>query len=520
MRDLMMDTDEQASEVGRLTEVKFGHLLSLPAEVGFSPEAIGGRLAGEPFGLAQGVASANAYSYGWDTAFAIRLPDVNRAIAKAKSSPSHFNQQAPDGSCSVDGRFSDWEVCGGDSTLLHFRVPISAACFVADGVAYAIDGADAIIEVRLEYLAHAAQPATQQLMLQRAGDNGEPQVSLVDLLLPADSSISRLDPNFLQTALLRSLLNLWFRENLSQFRHVFTAVEINQRIDNDQFRWLAPTHTSYALSRGETPETSVFGVLCMTQGRAASGNAAQISPNAIPGSARAGFLISQERFLEQMVLPGLVQAFPGSKRSDFSLSPDRDRVINMAPIDLKPITHLGVGYQPVLTELDVRVLGDEVIVSSVTRTDIALGTYSEVKVTSFQRLKLAEKPDGSQTMIYEPSRPPLEDHATKSTASGEVLQALIIIALAIVMLVLAILTAGAALIVGLIIVSLLMGLTSAAPQLIADVVSNKVTNDSPSLALLVSSATAPIQWAAGSTFELTELGLGHSLQLGGNPGFA
>jgi hypothetical protein len=86
--------------------------------------------------------------------------------------------------------------------------------------------------------------------------------------------------------------------------------------------------------------------------------------------------------------------------------------------------------------------------------------------------------------------------------------------------VLSVLTEGAFLVVALIIVGLLVGLLEALPALIADVVGNKVSNDSPSLALLVSNSTDPIQWPGGSAFVLTWAGMNDSLQLGGNPGFA
>ncbi|MEM7001785.1 MAG: TULIP family P47-like protein [Pseudomonadota bacterium] len=493
---------------GRLKEIKFEHLLELPSQL--VPVDSTGSLAK----LAAGVAAANAYTYGWDTVFAVRLPDVNRAIAQAKASPGPFSQEAPDASCAVSGRFGDWRVCGGDGTLLHFEVPIDTAHFAYRDQQYAIDGALVTIEVRLEYIAYDAS-AQQNLMLQTGALPDVPAVGLIDVHIPEDSALDRLPTNFVEMALLRSVLELWFRTHLERFRHIFASVEMNHRVAHADFQWLTPTHTGYAICRGATADTSMLGILCMTQGRDASSVAAQLSPNVIPAAAQAGFLISQERFLTQMVLPGLPRAFAGSSPSDFSLNEDGDEVVNTRPVDLQPIKNLGITYQPVMTQLNVRILGDEVIVNSVTRTDIALGTYSEVKVTTFQRLKLATKPDGSQTIVYEESRPAIKDHSTKSTESGEKLQLLLDIALALVALILVVLTGGAVLIVGLIIIGLLMGLKHAGPALIADAVGNKVSDRSPSIALLTMSATDPMRWAGSGEFELTELRLGDSLCLGG-----
>jgi hypothetical protein len=123
-------------------------------------------------------------------------------------------------------------------------------------------------------------------------------------------------------------------------------------------------------------------------------------------------------------------------------------------------------------------------------------------------------------MIYEQSRPPIQDLVVKSTATGAALQVILGIAALVVALILTILTDGAFLIIALIILSLLVGLLNAIPQLIANAVGNQVSNDSPSLALLVANSTDPIKWPGGSNFVLTWIGMSDSLQLGGNPGFA
>lgn len=470
--------------------------------------------------LAAAQPAAQAFTYGWDTAFAIRLPDVNAAIVKAGSSPKSFAEEAPDKSCTISGAFGPWQVCrGGDGVLIHFAIPITSGSMTFKGQSIPVAGATVTIEVQLRHIppqprVSGSPPSAHNLMVQTtpAGPS-EPVVSVVDLQLPND-------PGFVQKALISGLLATWFNSHLAAFTHVFNTVTINRIVDKAQFQWLAPTHTSYAYANGPTDETSILGVLCMTQNRSDGGIASQLSPNAIPSGARAGFLISRERFLEQMVLPGLPMAFPGSSAADFGMSPNGNAVINRAAVKTKPVTYAGSTYQPIVTSLAISVVGDEIVVSSTTRTDIALGTYSEVTVTSYQRLKVANKPDGTQTLIYETSRPPIQDHVTKTTAQGEALKVILEIAAIVVGAILTVLTEGAFLIVALIILALLIGLIEALPSLIADAVGNKVSNNSPSLALLVSNSTAPIRWPGGADFKLSWAGMSDSLQLGGNPGFA
>ncbi len=462
-----------------------------------------------------------ALTYGWDTAFAIRVPDANSAIVKAKTSPSSFSQEAPDKSCSASGTFGAWQISGGDGVDVHFDVPIEKGSLLYKGKNYPMDGATVTIEVQLQYIPPQPKPppsggklaaTVHKLVTKNTAAANNNVVSVVGFSLdPA--------PPFVQKALMMGVLQYWFNENLDSFSQTFSAVTLNRKVDKKQFEWLAPTHTGYAVAKGATLNDSVLGVLCMTQGRSAKGLAAQISPNAIPVGGRSGFLIARERFLEEMVLPSLPKAFPGSTHADFAMSSDKTKVVNTNPVKTKTVEHMGTTYHPVVHTLEIYVQGEEIVVHTITRTDIALGSYSETTVTTFQKLKVANKPDGTQTLVYETSSKPIKDHTVKTTASGKTLKIILEIAAAIVTIVLTIATDGAFLVIALIISSLLVGLLEAIPKLIANVVGNKVSNDSPSLALLVLNSTAPITWPDGGDYELTAAGLNDSLQLAGNPGF-
>ncbi len=491
-------------------EYRFPHLRQLPREM---PLALKARSA-----LA--VAGASAFTYGWDTAFAIRIPDANSAIVKAGSSPKSFAQQAPDNSCSATGAFGPWQICrGGDGVLLHMAIPLTGGSMSYQGQSYPMAGGVVTIELALRQIppqpaAGAVSASAHDLVVQTlATSPTQPAVSVAGLTLPVD-------PGFICKALMSGLLAEWFNANLDAFVHVFNTVTLNRIVDKAQFQWLAPTHTSYAYANGATDEDCLFGVLCMTQNRSDGGIASQLSPNALPPGARSGFLISRERFLQNMVLPALPTAFPGSSGSDFAMSGDKTAVISLASVNTKSVECAGITYQPVVTSLRIEVQGEEIVVSSTTRTDIALGTYSEVNVISYQRLKVATKPDGSQTLVYEQTRPPIQDHSTQSTADGDALKIILEIAAAVIAVVLTVVTDGAFLIVALIILSLLVGLLEALPALIANAVGNQVSDASPSLALLVSNSTDPIRWPGGSDFTLTSAAMNDSLQLGGNPGFA
>lgn len=495
-----------------ITEFKFPSLLQKPAKTFVAPKLTS-------------TANAIARTYGWDTAFAIRMPDANAAIIAQSSSPKTFSQKAPDGSCSVNGDFEDWQISGGAGIDIHFSTPIKTGSLNYNGKQYSLEGAEVHIEVQLNYLP-SKETNSKQTAMSKQSSNGN-NVDLVTRFKAPEneqvvSVINFTAPNisdFVANALAASTLQLWFNSNLTLFTHVFSAVNLNTKVDKKQFQWLAPTSTSYAFCAGSTANDSILGVLCMTENRSSAGIASQLSPNAIPKGARSGFLISQERFLTEMVLPGLPSAFPGSTQSDFALSDDKSSVINTTNIKTKTVEHAGTTYHPEVTSLEVSINENEIVVHSITRVDIALGTYAEITVTSYQNIEIADKPDGSQTLVYKESRPPIKDHTTKTTTSGVAQKIILELALIIIGVILTIVTEGAFLVVALIIIALLIGLIDATPTLIADAVGNKVSNDSPSLALLTLNCTSPTCWPGGNTFKLTFAGMNDSLQLGGNPGF-
>ena len=455
-------------------------------------------------------------TYGWDTAFAIQYKDANAAIVKARSSPKSFSQSAPDGSCSASGTFGDWQLAGGDGVDLHMSIPLANGTAHFNGQSFDLAGAIAIVEIQLNYLpppsAASQSPSDHDLKPKTSpGDDTEP-ASVLQILGTATLT-------GMQKTVVQGLLGLWLNDNLSSFDHTFSAVTLNRFVDKAAFKWLAPTSTGYACLKRSTADSSILSVLCMTEGRSPASLASQVSPNAIPESARSGFVIAQERFLEKMVLPGLPSAFPGSKLSDFAMSSDRTKVINVNPVKTKPVKNAGSTYHPEVTDLEISVQGDQIVVYSKTKTDIALGSYSEVEVTSFQKLKLVNRPDGKQTLSYEEAQSPIKNHTLKTTQTGKDLHLIVTVAAVILTIVLTIATDGAFLIVALIIVGLLVGLMAAIPAQISDVVGKKISNNSPSMALLTDNAVTPTVWAASGSFSLTSAVMAGSLVLGGDPGF-
>ena len=100
---------------------------------------------------------------------------------------------------------------------------------------------------------------------------------------------------------------------------------MTENVDKGNFSWMTPTDKLYAVTYpAENPndlEARLLAVLCMTENRPKP-DGHEVSPYAIPNGRRLGFLISQERFLNKFLLPGMPLLFSEKISSDGSTNKD------------------------------------------------------------------------------------------------------------------------------------------------------------------------------------------------------
>ncbi|HEU4430019.1 MAG TPA: TULIP family P47-like protein [Myxococcota bacterium] len=265
-----------------------------------------------------------ADTYGWDTVFAIGLADVNRAIVKSGATPSGFEIERASGAMRVriSGTFAPWQIVpGGDGQNLHMAIPIPCLRYDDGAELKEFDDLLALAEVRLALLpqsdgSNADGSTWMDLRIATgapaAGENGALTGNKPVYLLELEFN-GKVQPEGFEQAFIEQLLREWLvdPENLREFNHVFASVSLNARAATGAFQWLMPTHVSYAVIDRGSLEASVFALLCMTEGRSADGLAHQVSPFAIPDGHRFGLLISRERFLAKLLLPGIGLMFSG-----------------------------------------------------------------------------------------------------------------------------------------------------------------------------------------------------------------
>ncbi|PHQ97420.1 MAG: hypothetical protein COB40_04625 [Marinosulfonomonas sp.] len=250
---------------------------------------------------------------GWDTVFAIRYADVNSAIVKAGSSPAAFSETETDqgDTASIDGTFSDWAIAvGGAGHSVLMSLPVPTVLLQRTGhpdetrtnVTYTI---------RVEM---AAVPqgdpgpdggTLHEIRLKLPTADGNAVVTVEDCVYTGSES-----DQFVKIWLI-GLMGNWLNKNLQEFNHTFATVNLNAKAAVGKFQWLMPTHTSYAVTDDMvTMESGIFGVLCMIGNRPPSPDQI-ISSQTIPPGKRSSFLISKERFLSKLMIPGMGHMFSG-----------------------------------------------------------------------------------------------------------------------------------------------------------------------------------------------------------------
>lgn len=469
-----------------------------------------------------------ADTLGWDTVFAIRLPDVNQALMKPAASPGAFDQDLG-GGYSIEGEFGPWQVTmGGDGKNLYLLAPITAGNLHFNHNSTSMAGGMATVIITLSYLPPQPPPApptrsgTRHALRAKltSGGSSEPVASVIHLDFPNGKGPK---PGTVDNALMLGALTTWFIDNLARFEHVFSIVDLNLLADEESFQWLKPTTTSYAYADGTDEKNSFFGVLTVTEKRSIADLSHEISPDAIPGNQQSGFLISPELFLENSVLPGLPYAFKDAKASDFQLINHKTEVIKTpgATVALKPILYQGTFYQPDLISISVKILDTEIITAMQVHVEISVGIDVYIDITNYQTLTLVQKADGTQTLGYKATRPMKKTYTKKVAIWVTVTVALAELIVAVV----GFFVAGPAaeladVIVVAIITVIIIGVIEGVEIIIEDVITKGVASAMPAFNPMVYAASDPITWPSQqSQFKLTSVALNGALQLGGNLAF-
>jgi Clostridium P-47 protein len=474
--------------------------------------------------LPQGVLAAEANTMGWDTVDAIRLPVVNASLSKNELYPKTFDETLQAG-WNANGKFGPWQmVPGGSGAIVFMKMPITEGHMTFTGQPN-LDFANGSVTVQIK-LKYLPQPRGQEIMPTTEKENGTPQyLQSDDMARSVDDPavvIQNVDygsvtPNDVQDALFKAAIAKWFNNNLDKFTYIFTTVNINALAAKEQFQWLKPTYTSYAYFNGADDESSYFGVLNMTSNDSPEGLTNQLPPSAIPSGCNASLLVSNEKFLRNMVLPGLPKAFPNATQSNFKITGNGTLIEKTDDnIKMDVIRHAGLNYTPYLEKFTLQIIGDEIQINNKIHVNVSPGIDVYFIGTYYYRLELVPKPGGGQTINWKESRKPETTHYNEIALGIEVTVIILGIISGIVAGIIGAIYKTLVVAVALIVIGIVIGLLLATPFILAKVIEGKAAEVLPDIGDLVKDAVGNVQWPDSSPFSPKSVQLNGSFVLGGN----
>ncbi|PEY87918.1 toxin [Bacillus cereus] len=473
----------------------------------------------------------------WDTVFAVPISEVNRMIKEQKSSPKDFELKDLNNN-NFKGEFNDWQITtGGDGNSIRMKLPIrNFHTFLQDEFLngeFGFQSGDLYIQVKLNYLPHESVTKKDE---KEELYNLKIKTTSKDPIDPVVIGISlKMEGLFFPSSLNNMFINLedilaeyfmyqittWLTLNLAEFNHVFNVVNLNLYISNEEpWEWCRPSYVDYAYTDvEENLDKSLLGVLCMTGGRSAGIHQQhKLDAYVIPKPSNSGFLIAEERFLQEVFLPTLPMQFKNSITDDYEIVNASGeagqyqytlQLKENKAIKLEKVAANGSNYTPYLKELKLNLIGDEMRLETYTETPIYAGVTAFCRTINRYRIILAKNKFNEQTITYEQIGEPTMVKGTIN--EGSLLPWVIAIVEIITLAILGSVTAGATFLVAGLVVTLIYGTIALLPEIYESL--NVET--SPSVDLLLENTTSQIIWGASETFELNYAGLAGPIQLGG-----
>lgn len=277
---------------------------------------------------------------GWDTVFALRLPQVNAQIAHAiwagTTKLPVLNWTSNDGSASLrDVTFTTWQLSsqgleGTGGTQLKMRFLVNGGSFCMQDTAPAALGGSVILgTVSLAVLADVSH--ARLVLDHRKGVT-------VDTLAIIGSIPSALQPPF------KLAMGLALSAALSEFGHVFASVDLNL-LAAGGMPWLSPKAVGYCFFGGCDDASSYLGTLCMTDTFIAGNPTppASLASGLVPDGATGAFVLSRELFVRNLLLPGVARGFATESlgKDSTALAAYQKQMFDLAESDSKIVKKPG-----------------------------------------------------------------------------------------------------------------------------------------------------------------------------------
>lgn len=299
-------------------------------------------------------------SFGWDTAFALNSDQVNKALNNSWNQlPQNFDY-SEDG-CHMSGQFSPWMVVnGGAGSLLHLKLPVTSGSIALDSSKPAdLAGVAVVVEVDMRLLPSSTKTKTQELRmnLKQAVKPGAPGGEGLVVPITVVDPQGKLGQTY--SSLFLEGMARWMVANANQITYVFAEINFAKPDSNS---WLTPVQCTFVYAdREDKTKPGYLGILSVNSNRDISRLERKIDPAILPVSAQlnAGFLISGDLFLQNVIFPQMPQMYPGTTPGIFVFSETDHQIQNTAKFPTEKVKSGAIWYYPEIKHLKVYIVGGE-----------------------------------------------------------------------------------------------------------------------------------------------------------------
>lgn len=449
---------------------------------------------------------------GWDTVSVCRVTALNERIKGKKTYPE--NIEVGQGQLHLKGEFAPWQIItGGDGRNIKIRVPMKNGTYTGmdfgKGSVFDLKDVYADILVTLSYFpipdSTKVEDGSYELYVNtKSSGEEDPIAAVISLKDPS----KKMDGT--NISILEGLYGQWLNqpENLKKFNTLFSTVLINNMGEtSEEYKWLRATAISYAYTDQDTEESSIFGILCMTNNRPYKGLPHQLPAIALESDNNAAFLISRQIFVQYQLLPALPYIFEESQDAKYILD-KAGTTINAENLKLDSVRVGAIDYKPVAEKFEMTF--DETYICTTARihTPISAGIDAHTVIKTKQALALGKNDKGEQIMTYKMIGEPEVENYTEIATWIVVTEAILAMVAAVVTGVAgAVAGKVAALIVG-IVVAVVVALVSIVIHVIIEkVIAGGATDELPSIEPMVKVAANQVKWpfCQPDAFVLTDI---------------
>ena len=460
---------------------------------------------------------------GWDTVSICRVSALNTRIATEKTYPTE-QMKYEEGQIAVTGFFAPWQiVTGGDGKNIKLNIPFESGTYtginMGAGTQFDMKDVSVDIYIKLNYFPlpkPQAEDGSYDLQVKTTQTEDMDPIAAVIALHDPNKKID--DVN---ASVLRGILEKWLNipENLAKFDALFATVLINNMGNqSEEYKWLKATTISYAYTDKNTEESSIFGILCMTNNRSADGLPNQLPAVDLQSDENAVFLISREVFVKYQLMPAMPYIFEDSPNASYEVD-DAGTTVSCKNLKMEDVRVGAINYHPVAETFEMCFDETYITTTAKIKTNISPGIDTTTIIISKQTLALGTNSKGEQVMIYKTVGEPIVENTNNIATWVVVTEAILGLIAAVVATIAGVIAEKmAACIIGIIAALVVATISIVIHVIIQEVIGGKTTDALPSVAPMVKIATSQIQWpfCRPDAFVLTDIKYSGSIIFDGN----